>query len=363
MKITYDFSALWRIAEELGAVKVPFSLTRTKSISEIESQLIRGREVKLHELESVSGLLAFEGRQVLLYIPDQGQNILEVLSGNRDMGKKFHVAHCKTLETMKKSGRFERYIATTNISGDFELTGTVDLKNEKSGVGKLYVCQNCLNMLNYKQCKVERSARQIREKFALAEFFETYSSCFKHLPNRTRVEAGQSTYAPNWSSISSALRTKAKWKCSECRVDLSEHRHLLHVHHVDGNKNHNYEINLRVLCKACHRLQPLHDHLYIPLDEMKFINSKRKAGGFFRGDWENIIKYADPACHGILGLAYASRWPAPEVEHSIAPGEPPLEIAWPSRKLAISVRGPVSTFKGWKIMDLAAAANFIFDAN
>jgi 5-methylcytosine-specific restriction endonuclease McrA len=360
MRLTHDFSALWRIADELGAARAPFALKRVNSIPEIESQLVRGREVKLHELESVSGLLAFEGRQILLYIPDQGQHIVEVLAGNKDLGKKFHVAHCKTLDTMKNSGRFERYIATTDVSGDFQLTGTSDFTSEVKGVGRLYVCQNCLNMLNFKQCKVERSARRLRETFALAEFFETYSSCFKHLPARTRVEAGASTYAPNWKEISDNLRARSGWKCSDCRVDLTAYKHLLHVHHVDGNKNNNQDGNLQVLCKACHRLQPLHDHLYVPLEEMKLINSLRKAAGLYRGDWDTVLKYADPACHGVLGLAQAAGWPVPEVEHSLGSGEASFEVAWPSRKIALSLGRATSTAGGWRILDLEAAANMDF---
>jgi 5-methylcytosine-specific restriction endonuclease McrA len=360
MRITHDFSALWRIADELGASKAPFSLKRIASIPEIESELIRGREVKLHELESVSGLLAFQGRQILLYIPDQGQHIVEVLAGDKEQGKKFHIAHCKTLETMKQKGRFERYIATTDVSGKFELTGTADFTNEISGTGSLYVCQNCLNMLNFKQCKVERSARRLRETFELAEFFETYSSCFKHLPTRTRVEAGNSTYASNWASISDKLREAAKWKCTDCKVDLSAHRSLLHVHHVDGNKNHNSDNNLKVLCKACHRMQPLHDHLYIPLHEMKLINALRKANGLYRGDWETALRYADPACHGVLGLARASGWPAPDIEYTISPDVKPLEVAWPSRKLALSLSEVSYRSHDWRILDLAEAANLEF---
>ena len=79
MRIAHDFSALWAIADSLGAERQTFALSRTTAISKIEAELIRGREVQLHELESVSGLLAYEGRQVLLYIPDQGQRIDEVL--------------------------------------------------------------------------------------------------------------------------------------------------------------------------------------------------------------------------------------------------------------------------------------------
>lgn len=149
MQIRHDFSALWNIATGLGAERQTFTLSRASSIPAIEAELIRGREVRLDELEAISGLLAFEGRQILLYIPDQGNRIDEVLNGNLDGGKKFHVAHCSALETMKNAGRFERYIATTDISGTFTLSGIDGNMREKTDRGRLYVCQLCLNMLNY----------------------------------------------------------------------------------------------------------------------------------------------------------------------------------------------------------------------
>lgn len=361
MKLTHDFSALWGIAKDLGADMQPFSLHRTGHISQIEVELLRGREVRLSELENVAGLLAFEGRQILLYIPDQGKNIEEVLAGRLDVGKKFHIAHCQTLDNMKSAGRFERYIATIDVSGQFNLSGVSPSGSEKTGMGRLYVCQNCLNMLNYQQCRILRSARQIRSTFALHEFFETYSSCFRYLPSRTKIEASQYSYSSDWHEISYERRTSARWRCSECAIDLTKHSHLLHVHHRDGIKGNNSANNLQVLCKACHRLQPLHDHLYVPLDEMKLINSLRAAQGFFNGNWNRVLKYADPACHGVLGLAQNAGWSAPEIEYIINPDYPALEIAWPAEKVAISLEPGAPGYEGWRVMDIAGAANFDFN--
>lgn len=356
MRITYDFSELWRVADKLGAQRESFSLSRASTISAIEAELIRGREVKLDELESVSGLLAYEGRQILLYIPDQGQNIDQVLAGDLDSGKKFHVAHCTTLDSMKRSGRFERYIATIDVSGQFELTGTDINMREKSGTGRLYVCQNCLNMLNYKQAKVNRSAKKIREHFDLGEFFETYSSCFKHLPTRTKVDPGSSTYTANWKEISDNLRRSVHWCCEECGIELSSNKHLLHVHHVDGVKGNNSRSNLRALCKACHRQQPLHDHMYVPREEMKFFNELRRAAGLFDGQWDTAFKFADPALHGPLGMARNAKWECPEIAFEIPGTSMVTEVAWPRRRLAITLERPLPVVAGWRVIDLASAA-------
>lgn len=360
MKLTHDFSALWRIAKDLGADKCPFSLQRTGNIPEIEVELLRGREVRLSELESISGLLAFEGRQILLYIPDQGKDIEMVLAGQLDEGKKFHIAHCETLEKMKRGGRFERYMATIDVSGQFKLTGVTSYGSAKTGVGRLYVCQNCLKMLNYQQCRILRSPRQVRENFALHEFFETYSSCFRYLPKRTRLDTEEYSYVSNWSDISHEHRASARWRCSECAINLTEHRQLLHVHHRDGVKGNNNSSNLQVLCKACHRLQPLHEHLYIPLDEMKLINQLRASEGFFDGNWSKVLKYADPACQGVLGLARNAGWPVPSIEYTINPDYPALEVAWPNEKLAISLEPGAPGYDGWRVLDIAGAAEFNF---
>jgi hypothetical protein len=36
---------------------------------------------------------------------------------------------------------------------------------------------------------------------------------------------------------------------------------LLHVHHINGVKSDNSEMNLRVLCQYCHGEQPNHEHM------------------------------------------------------------------------------------------------------
>lgn len=356
MIIAHDFSALWRIAEHLGAELQPFQLNRTSTISAIEAELIRGREVKLHELEVVSGLLAYEGRQILLYIPDQGPNIDRVAAGDRDAGKKFHIAHCPVLDSMKNSGRFERYIATTDVSGTFKLTGTDLYNQKKEDTGALYVCQKCLQFLNYKQAKINRSAKKLRETFDLGEFFATFSSCFRYLPARTTAEAGQAIYAPDWKEISANIRASVHWRCEECTVDLSAHKHLLHTHHVDGMKGNNARANLRALCNACHRNEPLHDHMYVPREEMKLLNQLRRAAGIFDGNWTNVMKYADPALHGVLGMAQSAGWEPPIIEFAQQGTSVIAEAAWPRRRLAISLDYPLPEIYAWRLIDLAGAA-------
>jgi 5-methylcytosine-specific restriction endonuclease McrA len=224
---------------------------------------------------------------------------------------------------------------------------------EKTGQGKLYVCQNCLNMLNYKQAKVNRSARQIRENFELSDFFETFSSCFKHLPIRTKVEAGTATYTANWKEISNSLRESVGWSCESCNINLNTAKGLLHVHHIDGVKSNNARSNLKVLCKACHRMEPLHQHLYVPKEEMKAINLLRRNSGVFNNTWESVSRFSDPAIHGALGIAKSKGWEPPEIE-STPPGLTiSLEAAWPQRRIAITLDQPMPSLSNWRFFDIS----------
>lgn len=359
MKLEYDFQAIWQIAYQMGAKRVEIRLDHSGSAGsvDIDEQLrASGIEVEIESLENVGELLSYQGRHVLLYIPDQGWNYEALIAGNTDKGRKFHVAHCSVLEKMRADGKFNKYIATTNVTGLFHVHGidTHGQTQERKGV-PLFVCQVCLKKLNYRQARTENSARRLRGHFDLSDFFETYSSVFPHLPKRSVVDARSSTYSADWAEISQKARAAASWRCDGCGVDLEAHRHLLHVHHRDGVKNNNGRENLRVLCAACHREQPQHDHLFIPRADMKLINGLRKRAGFIENTWASATKFADPACRGVLGLVRAAGWPAPEVEVTLCEGDSAVELAWPQRRYAIALAPIESAPPGWTIATLSEA--------
>lgn len=357
MKIRYDFSALWGIANQLGASRETLILTRSSAIESIDDRLANsGIEVALSDIDNIGGLLSYENRQVLLYIPDQAQQITAVINGEKDNGKKFHVAHCSTIKNMKADGRFERYIATTNISGKFHVHG-IDIEGNHIDAKDvaLYVCQVCLKTLNYKQAKVENSAKKIRDQFDLTEFFETYTSIFPYMPRRSEQNIGVSGYSSDWDSVSRALRNHAKWHCSDCGVNLSGHQNLLHVHHRDGVKSNNNSINLLVLCAACHRNQPMHGHMHVSYKDMKTINQLRRQTGLISNDWRSVLKMVDPAFLGILGLAKARGWPPPELESTLDAKLPSIEVSWPNKMVAISLADKPINIPGWRVMKLLEA--------
>ena len=122
MEIKVDFFGLWEQVKRLGTEKVDFDWTAAAQLDPIDIALLEGREVQLDDLNVINGLLSVDGRQVLLYIPDQ-YNPVDVVQTNPDKGKRFHVADCKTLSDMRSKGRFERYVVTNNLSGIFPISG------------------------------------------------------------------------------------------------------------------------------------------------------------------------------------------------------------------------------------------------
>ena len=150
MRIEAGFNLLRRAVECMGAedVVVPQFTRDAEPWERIDKQLPDGVEIDLADIAVDQGLLSVQGRHVLLYIQDHGWNAGAVLAGERD-GRKFHVAWCSTLAEMREAGRFERYVATNDCSGEFTITGKDRTGVHTSAKARLRVCKNCLRELNY----------------------------------------------------------------------------------------------------------------------------------------------------------------------------------------------------------------------
>lgn len=356
MKLNWDFSKLHTAIQALGAKSVSFALDRASHIDDIEELLIKGVSIDLNQISSKSSLLMYKERQILLYIPDQGTNIENVLRGDSVTGKKFHVSNCITLIEMRQNNRLERYIATTDTTGKFDVHGIDCHKKPMNGRASLYVCINCLKKLNYKQAKI-KSFIEVRNNFNLSDFFNTYASCFSFMPKRTTIDVNSSTYTTDWPGISRRIRADAQWVCQSCHIDLSKHHHLLQTHHLDGVKNNNKNSNLKALCINCHRMQPLHQHMIIPLEDTRTINFLRIQQGLMQQNWNSVMNYTDSALHGIIGVLQANRWPVPQLEFSPPGLGAEVELAWPDSFYAISLRDlDTSKVSGWTIDTLDAAS-------
>ena len=356
-RLNVEFGGLQKAVQRMGADHVAFDLGRSRTaVPQIEIALSEGVEISVDEVDKEEGVLSYEGRQVVLYIQDHGANVEGALEdGSR--GNKFHVADCKKLEEMRRKGRFERYVVTNRLDGQFYISGfNWRTKIERDGWAELRVCQLCLNKLNYKGARAGK-AREIAIEFDIEEFFSTYSSFFPHMPSRRAGQAESDAYTDDWAQVAGRYKADKGFRCESCQVELQEHRHLLHVHHKNGVKSDNRRANLMALCAACHREQADHEHMFVRHEDMRAINRLRNEQGLIQGgDWDEAFEFCDPSLHGILYALKARNRPVPEVGFDVKDKDDAvvanLEIAWPARRsgVAISDSDRAAAEKaGWRV--------------
>lgn len=370
MKLNVDLSDLWKKVSKMGAEQVTIDLQDVWHDGEVEfdDQLSStGVEIKLDELASEQGLLSVRGRQVLLFIPDHGFKVQDVLD-DPSKGNKFHVSDCRTLEDMKRKKRFERYKVTNNMSGLFDIYGTSDFNGSLEGTVELHICKNCINQLNYKGAanKTVSDRTNLVKSFDIEEFFTTYSSLFRRLPKQ-HIKDITKGYSRDWESISSATRKAVNYQCQHCKVDLSSAKRLLHVHHRNGEKSDNSRENLVALCADCHRKEPYHQHMFVKHSDTQQINKLRNEQGVLTtSNWTSIKQKADPSLTGVIDHCIKKGYSIPDVGFSIKDqvnnNEIVLELAWPEKKIGVSLHNFDST-SVWKIFSLDEAIRYFSKGN
>jgi len=372
MKLTVDFSSLQQAVTAMGADLIEFEVSnKVTPIEPIDKQLGEGFEVNFEDIEFDTGLASYQGRQVLLYIKDHSYNnkIHGVLEDGAK-GNRFHIADCEMLERMRQKGRFERYVVTNRLDGLFAVSGTDNRSKELiEGETRLDVCQYCLEAINYQKfssLKKGLPRRTFVQSFQLADFFDTYSSFFKFMP--TGVANNQATsYTKDWDNVSRKIREKFNYQCQQCGLDLSQHKRLLHVHHINGVKSDNSSNNLTPVCCDCHRKQPDHQHMFIKHEETKQISQLRSAQGLnVKESWQDVYKLADPGMHGVIDLLEKYHVSLPEVGEEIENNKQEvvaeLELAWPLKKIGIAIDKPeaiAATKQGWKVYSMRHALSQI----
>jgi hypothetical protein len=368
VKLTVDFSALHHAVKNMGAGNIEFQISnKLVPIEPIDKQLNEGLEVNFTDIEFDTGLASYQGRQILLYIKDHSySNRIYSALEDGSKGNKFHVADCQKLDEMRKKGKLERYVVTNKLDGLFTIIGKDSNSNEFiEGEAKLNVCQFCLETVNYQKfASLQRGAprRIIVQGFQLADFFDTYSSFFKFMPTGI-ANVQTSHYTDDWKEVSKKVRVKFDYQCQQCRVDLKQHKSLLHVHHINGVKSDNSSSNLTPLCCDCHRKQPDHQHMFIKHDETKLISHLRNVQGLNTKDsWQDIYDMADPGMHGVINLLEKYHVSLPEVGEKVANDKQEvvaeLELAWPLKKVGIAIDKPeaVEASKlGWKVYSMRLA--------
>lgn len=280
MKLKVDFSELHASAKKMGGDVKDFVLDiGASAIDRIDADLKTGITIATGDLEYTdNGLLSYKGRQVLLYIQDHAGRVDDALiDGSK--GNKYHVSSCATLEKMYQGGRYDRYVVKNDITGYFFIDGRDwKTKEYKEGNAKLKVCKNCLRQLNYKNY-YELSKNEVFNNFSLDEFFKTYEAYFRHKPKREAGKDRDGTYTANWNNISSNYRAFVGWACESCKVDLTDHKNLLHTHHKSGVKSDNSSNNLEALCVECHANQEYHQHMSATYQDKKLLRLLRNEQG------------------------------------------------------------------------------------
>ncbi len=348
MKLNLDFSELVRLAKRMLPEGGDFILSENIfTFDEIDVGLKDGIEINIGDLDSGTSLISYQGRQVLLYIRDHG-TMYDIAVADPSKGNRFHIAWCRTLEDMRTKNRFERYHVTNSLDGLFE----IDDANGRHQEVKLRVCKNCLERLNYRNSSDRVIKMKVFNTFVMKDFFAHYSTCFRHMPQGL-FKAKNSGYVEGWKEISSKVRGREGYICSDCGVDMSLHRNLCDVHHKDGVKYHNTTDNLEVVCRDCHRKKPQHGGMYLSAAEMKIIQTCRlKQGINIVTCWDDVYSLTDTSLHGDIKTLETKGYPLPkicfQIDNNLASSNFILDAAWPAEKIAINLER--TTIAGWSIL-------------
>lgn len=266
MRLDLAFPELGHLVARMGAASSQWTPNNEplNALELLRAELAEGKEIPLSEVKvSFGGLLTYQGEQVVLYIKDTRQE-RHTLLHDREEARRFHIAECRTLDRMRREGRFERYVVTTRKDGLFLVEATDPMTGSVEELkAPLGVCRNCLTELDWRRYSdlngVEK--KLIWNEFSLDDFFAEFATFFRSKPVHTDETAPRGGYAKNWSRLSERIRAERGWQCEECGVDLSDHHRLLHCHHKNGVVSNNSSSNIAVLCLICHSEQAAHNYL------------------------------------------------------------------------------------------------------
>ncbi|MCY4514388.1 MAG: hypothetical protein OXC69_04535 [Candidatus Tectomicrobia bacterium] len=273
MKVELEFPEFHTLKTQMGAQESlwrPASPT-LKERETLIAELAEGKEIPLAEVKpDFGGLLTHRGEQVVLYIKDTRQDRHTLLHDIRN-SRRFHVFECRTLDGMRKAGRFERYVVTTRKDGRFLVEATDPMDGSVEEIeAPLAVCMNCLTKLEWKGWINLEKTRDVWENFSLQDFFAEFATFFASKPQHSDKTAPRGGYAQDWHHQAAKIKQQRNWRCDKCGVNLSDDRSLLHGHHKNGVVSDNRPSNIDALCLLCHSEQPAHEWMTpSPTDRFK----------------------------------------------------------------------------------------------
>lgn len=369
MNLNVNFSVLNDAIKKMGADPITFS-THTRfehtKLDEILStsagQKIDIDDINLN-LDGAGGLLEYQGRQVLLFLPKQFNDI-SLVKRDYSKGNKFHIADCSTLKQQQERGTFRNYSANNNLFNKFKVHGSDSNNNRDEFDTKLNVCQNCLKKLNYKNFNHEtwEQKKSIVEHFQIDEFFETYSTLFEYTPI-VETESTDIEYTTDWQDVSKAYRESKNYICETCHISLKDDRGLLHTHHINGIKDDNDLNNLKAVCIDCHRKEPRHKHILMTYSELQKIHILRREQDKNTNleGWEDVFKFSDLSIYGYLNILKSNGRSIPEVGYivEVKKKKIALDLVWitPTKKSALVTEyfHEYLNLEGWNILTIGDA--------
>lgn len=256
-----SWPSLDNLRKKMGApLTSGFSLEKISPDNSLIEKLLIGIEINIDEVKvHDDGTLHYNNKRILLYIRD-----ISSIAGKERMPK-YHLANCQILDKMRRNSRFDRYVVANRDTGDFQVN--IIGNSKESRTERLNVCQSCLDRIHWHGFSMQSMSSSERwgrvTDFSLTDFFKEYPrDLIGTKPSHTSLTAPLNDYSQNWAKLSKEIRQKRGHQCESCKESFSQDDlRFLHVHHRNGLKNDNRNVNLAVLCIACHAQQPEHGHI------------------------------------------------------------------------------------------------------
>lgn len=240
---------LVKISKRIGATPVSLEAHAPISIAGTIPQMIKRGEIS--ELVPDKPIYTPNGEVLFLYIPDHSYLFRREQQDIPENRNKVHLFYCQTLRDMESRGRKDRYIATNDCSGSFDIRYT----NSNGAKVHLNVCQHCHKLLHD---RIYGTYKQ----FDFGKFATNHNYCPPYFNNVPKTVYGVE-YPINWPQISYKVRKERGWRCEKCGRDFSNQTQNLHLHHINGVKSDYSISNLKALCKKCHAEEPGHSHMKV----------------------------------------------------------------------------------------------------
>lgn len=349
MKLTIDFVSLKAAVDQMGPSDIIYNLDyfiveRTKGLADelapfsyLSEGLMLGDDILVDKIKSDCGVFDYMGHQVMLYLQDQGSKVHDVLKNGAEGGR-IHIAECKIFEDLKNKEKLAGYGVISRMDALFPVRGfDQETKNPLEGKASLLVCQNCLEILNYKgYIYLTYSKKKIlSERFDFEGFFETYSSHFKSIFAGTQKNLGV-----NGDEMAAFMREEMNYTCEHCSVYLKEKPTLLQLHHINGLLSDNKRINLKLYCADCNKKQPHGGYLHVKHTSILEINRRRKEQNIFEpSNYQKLEQSADSALSGLISKCRKHNLPVGELGLYIRYGNKIIDIdlAWSRKKIAVLI--------------------------